>query len=165
MGLLEIQHWFFTIIILLIILISCYDLAFSSICNTFSDVRQCTFNPCQNSGQCERRGSSFRCNCKPGFTGNLCQVASPGNTAMLQTKAFKTVFQNTITCNIPMYFCCLFFPIMKRSIFNENGINVIFLYFIMNSFLNNIVFQFISVSSSCPQSEYLIYLSFIMNVS
>lgn len=36
----------------------------------------CNPNPCQNSGTCTASGSSYTCNCQPGWSGTNCDLAS-----------------------------------------------------------------------------------------
>ncbi|XP_062436375.1 hyaluronan-binding protein 2 [Rhea pennata] len=33
----------------------------------------CSSNPCKNNGQCEKKGSNFRCNCPMPYTGTTCE--------------------------------------------------------------------------------------------
>lgn len=34
----------------------------------------CVFNPCGPNGTCESEGSSYKCNCLPGFSGDSCEI-------------------------------------------------------------------------------------------
>lgn len=34
----------------------------------------CTSDPCSNDGVCEEDNGKFKCTCKPGYTGNTCEV-------------------------------------------------------------------------------------------
>ncbi|XP_068721032.1 uncharacterized protein [Montipora capricornis] len=38
------------------------------------DMNECSPNPCQNGATCVDLVGSYRCNCKPGYTGNNCQT-------------------------------------------------------------------------------------------
>ena len=44
------------------------------ILNPISDINECSSNPCQNAGECTDRVNSFKCLCKPGFTGDVCEI-------------------------------------------------------------------------------------------
>ncbi len=56
----------------------------------------CVNVPCQNGGVCSQAGSSFTCQCAPGYTGNTCtQVISEyprQNTGQLQYNAPSIVY-------------------------------------------------------------------------
>ena len=57
-----------------------YFVCFEVLILLFFAVRNpCTPNPCRNKGQCVQVGSSFRCRCRPGFIGRLCQVQGKWN--------------------------------------------------------------------------------------
>ena len=39
----------------------------------FSDMNSCRSQPCQNGGQCHNQGTSYYCQCMPGYYGNHCE--------------------------------------------------------------------------------------------
>lgn len=34
----------------------------------------CSSNPCQNGGKCTIEGQTYKCECKPPYTGNECEI-------------------------------------------------------------------------------------------
>ena len=34
----------------------------------------CASGPCRNGGRCHQLAASFRCRCRPGYKGNLCEI-------------------------------------------------------------------------------------------
>ncbi|XP_065496017.1 sushi, nidogen and EGF-like domain-containing protein 1 isoform X2 [Caloenas nicobarica] len=40
-----------------------------------SEGQNCSTNPCRNGGACARDAESYRCDCRPGFKGRLCELA------------------------------------------------------------------------------------------
>ena len=50
------------------------------ICILFLDMNECSPNLCQNGATCVDLVGSYRCDCKPGYTGNNCQT---GNKRLL----------------------------------------------------------------------------------
>ena len=43
---------------------------------SFTDINECTNNPCQNGATCENLQGSYRCDCKSGYNGNNCQTGN-----------------------------------------------------------------------------------------
>ena len=41
--------------------------------NSFLDMNSCRSQPCQNGGQCHNQGTSYNCQCAPGYYGNHCE--------------------------------------------------------------------------------------------
>ncbi|CAD5112150.1 DgyrCDS1389 [Dimorphilus gyrociliatus] len=41
----------------------------------YSAYNECLSNPCQNGAHCENKLTSYKCNCKPGYTGSNCEIA------------------------------------------------------------------------------------------
>ena len=42
----------------------------------FTDIDDCTSQPCLNHGTCNDQVNSFKCNCKQGFTGPRCETGN-----------------------------------------------------------------------------------------
>ena len=40
----------------------------------FSDINECSSNPCKNGGTCFDQVNSFRCVCQAGYAGKTCQT-------------------------------------------------------------------------------------------
>ena len=34
----------------------------------------CASGPCRNGGRCRQQAASFRCSCRPGYKGNICEI-------------------------------------------------------------------------------------------
>lgn len=41
----------------------------------------CSMNPCRNGGTCARDAESYRCDCRPGFKGQLCELGESHTAA------------------------------------------------------------------------------------
>ena len=41
---------------------------------TFSDVNECSPDPCKNGAKCVDLVGSYRCDCKSGYTGGNCET-------------------------------------------------------------------------------------------
>ena len=41
----------------------------------FSDINECSSNPCQNSGICVDEIGDYQCTCSTGFTGKSCEIS------------------------------------------------------------------------------------------
>ena len=39
-----------------------------------SDINECTSNPCQNGATCVNQINAFRCDCVPGYEGDMCET-------------------------------------------------------------------------------------------
>ena len=42
--------------------------------NVLTDIDECVNHPCKNGATCINYAGSYRCECKPGYTGNNCQT-------------------------------------------------------------------------------------------
>ena len=40
----------------------------------FTDINECTKNPCKNGAQCANLPGTYRCDCKSGYTGKHCET-------------------------------------------------------------------------------------------
>lgn len=45
-----------------------------------ADVSPCSLSPCEHGGTCVRQGltQNYVCNCRPGFSGSLCETGERG---------------------------------------------------------------------------------------
>ena len=44
-----------------------------SFLNIFTDMNSCRSQPCQHGGFCQNNGTSYYCQCSPGYQGNHCE--------------------------------------------------------------------------------------------
>ncbi len=55
-----------------------YQIAFNSksFCHSycFSDINECSSNPCKNHGKCSNLVNKYKCTCMPGFIGEICDT-------------------------------------------------------------------------------------------
>ena len=42
----------------------------------FTDINECSNNPCKNGASCVNLGGSYRCDCKSGYTGSNCETGN-----------------------------------------------------------------------------------------
>ena len=48
-----------------------------------SEINECSPNPCKNGAKCVDLVGSFRCECKPGFTGANCEKGKWSDTTFI----------------------------------------------------------------------------------
>lgn len=54
-----------------------------------SEGQNCSTNPCRNGGACARDAESYRCDCRPGFKGRLCELGTEESTRYSRTSATR----------------------------------------------------------------------------
>lgn len=61
-------------------------------CFIFSDIDECSSNPCANGGTCVDSVNDFRCICPAGFSGKNCSTGNFSQTCLPVSLSFKSLF-------------------------------------------------------------------------
>ena len=64
----------------------------------FTDINECSSNPCLNNGTCADKINGYVCNCKAGYTGPRCESGKYNFDSKIRST--KDVFRYTLNCGI-----------------------------------------------------------------